>query len=744
MADTTIESTSNLTSTMASPAGQDPARQRLIVANQAVITTALVILMIGMGCTLTFKEIWKNLRRPVGIVIGACCQFILMPFLGWTMAQILQLSPGQALGTIAIATCPGGAFSNMLTFWTKGDTVLSICMTTCSTVIGIGMMPLNLFLYSRTWAKAAALIPYVDIIVALVIILVPASLGMVINWKLPKWSDLIAKICSLVTLALMAVVIVLSGVANPVIYRSSWKPYMMAFLYPICSFGFGYLIPHLFHMQPAQSRTIAFETGVQNSALALTIINLMMVRGIGDPEMAVVPTLHSVFVVVEGLLVAGGYCLYIKYRKPETEKSSTEAKKPLPGDDRDFQWKAEDGGLINPALDHDKDRHGIRSDEGRVASNSSRRNDTNSPRPYTNSDIWKWSKGLDSHLGERPPTLTFNDDQKYYSDDRRHYRGDDDRSREELGRSNRGFDDRHADRPNTVSGYGKHSPTYHDREGPTYETLNGSPPQMNPRYHDRYPERRNQAHSRAAGSDRMNGRRIRAREYPYPLELNSTKTLDRDTATQRPHDTAVYRSPPPPSFPRDGRVANGWNQGSREDMHQERRPYDEPRRHDEEYARNERYTHSHTDPRKHDHNYRAHLKHQEPSANSGLSRSATFPRRQHSPLDTGDEGYIPQTAGDNSNDSYRDSPKVRDTVRDKYSRPPSYREIEGYQSYGRRDSDKSRQLEGSYYPNDWRASSRAQQGGQSLRAMPALASRLLQNDDNDIRRQANQYSESQM
>ncbi|XP_070548073.1 ileal sodium/bile acid cotransporter-like [Ptychodera flava] len=173
----------------------------LAIINQSVVTSTLILLMVGMGCTMTLKEVKKNLRRPIPIIIGACCQFVLMPFLGWSLSHIFQLSPELALGTLAIATCPGGAFSNMLTYWTRGDTCLSICMTTCSTLIGIGMTPLNLYVYSRSWSDAATIIPYVDIVVALIIMVFPCSIGMVILWKWPKVATYIAKVTSLISMA---------------------------------------------------------------------------------------------------------------------------------------------------------------------------------------------------------------------------------------------------------------------------------------------------------------------------------------------------------------------------------------------------------------------------------------------------------------------------------------------------------------------------------------------------------------
>ncbi|XP_077978245.1 ileal sodium/bile acid cotransporter-like [Glandiceps talaboti] len=328
------DTTTQLMSTMSgngtngtTPTVIDPVTQRLTMASQVFLAMALILIMFGMGCTITPKEVWKNLRRPVGIIIGVCCQFILMPFLGWSLAHIFQLSPGLALGTLAIATSPGGTLSNVLTFWTEGDTCLSVCMTTCCTAIAIGMMPLNLFIYSRSWAEAAAVIPYVDIIIALVILLIPCGIGMIVHWKLPKRCNLIAKVCSSVALCLLVLGIVLVAISSPELFLLSWRPHLLSAVYPLLAILLGYLIPWLFRQTPPQRRAIAFETGMQNGALALAIINLMLARGVGDKEMTIVPSLYSFFVIIESVIIVALYNLYIKYNKPKVDKADDDTEK---------------------------------------------------------------------------------------------------------------------------------------------------------------------------------------------------------------------------------------------------------------------------------------------------------------------------------------------------------------------------------------------------------------------------------
>lgn len=67
-------------------------------------------------------------------------------------------------------------------------------MTAASTAIGVGMMPLNLWIYSRSWTNDRASIPYLNIVIALNLIIVPVAIGMLILMKYPKAAKWIAKV----------------------------------------------------------------------------------------------------------------------------------------------------------------------------------------------------------------------------------------------------------------------------------------------------------------------------------------------------------------------------------------------------------------------------------------------------------------------------------------------------------------------------------------------------------------------
>lgn len=67
-------------------------------------------------------------------------------------------------------------------------------MTSLSTTAAIGMMPLNLYLYTRGFTSTSMSIPFVKIIIGLVLILVPVSIGMFVLEKFPKVAKVVVQV----------------------------------------------------------------------------------------------------------------------------------------------------------------------------------------------------------------------------------------------------------------------------------------------------------------------------------------------------------------------------------------------------------------------------------------------------------------------------------------------------------------------------------------------------------------------
>ncbi|MCI5624184.1 bile acid:sodium symporter family protein, partial [Anaerostipes sp.] len=140
----------------------------------------LGIIMFSMGLTLTTEDFKILAKRPFDICIGAVAQYLIMPFLAFTVSKALHLPDGIALGLILVGCCPGGVSSNIMSYLCGGDVAFSVGMTTVSTILSPVMTPLMVsFLASGTKISIQGFPMLVSIIETVII---PVAIGFVINY----------------------------------------------------------------------------------------------------------------------------------------------------------------------------------------------------------------------------------------------------------------------------------------------------------------------------------------------------------------------------------------------------------------------------------------------------------------------------------------------------------------------------------------------------------------------------------
>ncbi len=285
-------------------------RELLNVVEQALLAIMILVIMFGMGASLTLKEFRLILERPRGVLIGFMSQFGLMPVLAYGLARVLDLPPALAVALVLIGCLPGGSTSNMFAYFARGSVALSITMTAASTVMALLMMPLLLNLYAGGFAAevaatAAALgdgatfvIPHLNIIISLLLVLIPVAAGMVLKKVSPGWAkaaeDTAAFTGILVILFLLGAVIIRHG---GLFWRTPASIYLASIGIGISGFLFGYGMSTLFRLPPRYSRTISLETGIQNGPIAFAIILLSFT----DPyqsQMLWLAILYSAFIVM--------------------------------------------------------------------------------------------------------------------------------------------------------------------------------------------------------------------------------------------------------------------------------------------------------------------------------------------------------------------------------------------------------------------------------------------------------------
>jgi BASS family bile acid:Na+ symporter len=276
---------------------------------EALLAGLVFIIMFGLGATLTPKDFKLAIKKPAGLIIGWVCQFGIMPLLAYflviTFLMPLETASNKdvlfiAIGALLMGAVPAGTTSNIFTYFSKGNLALSVMMTANSTLWAIIMTPLALFVYGGFLFKDAEVqIPTENIVRTLAVLLVPVVVGMVIR----KYSANIGAILELMGgfFGLFFIVFLMATWVprNWVLLTSTnWQTYLVAIGLGLFGIFIAYLIAKAIRVHPANARTIALETGIQNGPLAVAII---LVTFRGNPnidQILLVPALYSLFIVI--------------------------------------------------------------------------------------------------------------------------------------------------------------------------------------------------------------------------------------------------------------------------------------------------------------------------------------------------------------------------------------------------------------------------------------------------------------
>lgn len=276
----------------------------------------MMIIMLGMGSSMTYRDFFLAFRKPKGILVGLLSQYMVMPFLGYLLAVLLGLPPGMAAGLILIACMPGGTTSNIFTYFSKGVLALSIMMTTVSTLVAVVTVPLLLQFYGGLAGLSGDyVIPPENVAQVLVVLLVPTLLGMILRKLNANIGATIEMIGSLLGVAVILFLIASWVPRNYQMLLDTRLPVFAAVIgIGLLGMLLGYWLSRALGQDTNRSRTISLETGIQNGPLAVLIITLTF-TGAMQQEILFIPILYSLFIVITSSLVT------MWYRRTSTAES---------------------------------------------------------------------------------------------------------------------------------------------------------------------------------------------------------------------------------------------------------------------------------------------------------------------------------------------------------------------------------------------------------------------------------------
>ena len=269
------------------------------------LPVTLAIITLGMGLSLTDRDFRNIFVQPKAVIIGLCCQMLLLPVIAWLIARSMNVNPLFKVGLMIIAACPGGATSNLITYLLRGNVALSISMTAINSLITLITIPLVVSLSLDAFLHEDAAIRMnvgQTIIKVFLITILPAFAGTRLRKHFPDFALGLERplriILPLLLLLVYGGVIFIDQGTGEATRSDFIRIFPHVLMLNILAMGSGLLIARLMRLKVVNQFTISIEVGLQNSALAIFVAATLLKSN----EMALVPVAYGSFTFFTTLL----------------------------------------------------------------------------------------------------------------------------------------------------------------------------------------------------------------------------------------------------------------------------------------------------------------------------------------------------------------------------------------------------------------------------------------------------------
>ena len=276
--------------------------------NIFIMNLSLGFIMFGVALQLKIDDFKRVFSAPKSVLIGFVSQFIALPFLTFLIVWVFKPMPSVAMGMMIVAACPGGNISNFMTSLANGNTALSVCMTAIASVCAVFMTPLNISFYGGFYPPTAAIledvnVDFFDMLEILgMILLIPLVMGMTVRYYKPKVADLLNKFTHYGSMIIFGLIIVFAFITNMDLFlKYIHLVIFVVFAHNAIGIFTGFGLARLFKLPSKDQKTLAIETGIQNSGLGLALI-FSSFSGMGG--MVIVAGWWGIWHIISGLSLA--------------------------------------------------------------------------------------------------------------------------------------------------------------------------------------------------------------------------------------------------------------------------------------------------------------------------------------------------------------------------------------------------------------------------------------------------------
>lgn len=284
--------------------------QQLI--SHVILPIVLAVIMFSMGLGLRMNDFYRVLVQPKSYLLAGALQILCLPLLALLIITFLPLSNTAAAGLFLVALCPGGATSNLFTYFAKGNIALSVTLTGLVSILSPFILPIVFVSYLKVSSDTThtVFLPLIPAIKQLIVVtLIPIILGMILRHVAPLWCNRMeGNIKKAAGFAMLLVVITLFF-GNPKVIPGLLSINTLAvLLLSTTALMAAYYIAGIANLAESIRRTVAIEVGVQNAGTAMMVAFTIL----HDPQIAFIPLMYGLLMNVPALF----FILWVTKKHP--------------------------------------------------------------------------------------------------------------------------------------------------------------------------------------------------------------------------------------------------------------------------------------------------------------------------------------------------------------------------------------------------------------------------------------------
>lgn len=243
------------------------------------LNITLAIIMFGVALGITLDDFKRLFSSPKIVLTGIFSQFVLFPLVTFILVYFINPYPSIALGMIMVAACPGGNISNFMTQLANGNAALSVSLTAFATLVAVVMTPVNLAFWGSLYPPTAKILETVSLdpfeLVKLVTLIlgIPLVAGMLVRYYKFKLAQKLSKILKPLSMIIFLIFIIVAFSQNLDIFMDYIHyVFFIVLFHNFSGYIAGFVLARVVKLSYRDQKTLAIETGIQNSGLGLLLV----------------------------------------------------------------------------------------------------------------------------------------------------------------------------------------------------------------------------------------------------------------------------------------------------------------------------------------------------------------------------------------------------------------------------------------------------------------------------------------